>query len=69
MNLKEYVPISIGVFVAVVLMARYLGIPVAPWALVLILGETIIGLQVENQRVLHFLEDLFRAFKATPRHH
>lgn len=69
MNLKQYVPISIGVFIAVVLIARYLGIPVAPWALILILGETIIGLQAENQRVLHFLEDLFRAFKTTPRHH
>jgi len=68
-NLKQYVPVSIGVFIAVVLIARYLGIPAAPWALVLLLGETIIGLQVEDQRVLHFLEDLFRAFRSTPKHH
>ncbi len=69
MNLKQYVPLSIGVFAGVILLTRYLGVPFTPFALVVLFGETIIGLQIENQRVLHFLEDVFRAFETTPRHH
>ncbi len=69
MSLKQYVPISIGVFAGVILLARYLGVPFAPFALVVLFGETIVGLQIEEQRVLHFLEDVFRGLKTTPRHH
>ena len=69
MNLKQYVPVSIGIFAGAILLARFLGVPFAPFALVIVFGETIIGLQVENQRVLRFLEDVFRGFKTTPRHH
>jgi len=67
MELKHYVPVSIGVFVAVILAARYFGVPFAPFALVLLVGETIIGLQLEDQKVFRFLENLGNAFKSTPR--
>ena len=69
MPLKQYIPISIGVFALVLLTARHYSIPVAPFALVLLVGETIIGLQMEDQRVFRFLEDLVRALKSNPKSH
>ena len=66
MDLKRYVPISIGVFAAVILVARYFAVPVAPFALIVLVGETIIGFQLEDQKVFRFLETLAHAFK--PRH-
>ena len=69
MRLVQYVPISIGVFAAVVFVARYFGVPAAPFALVILVGEIIIGLQVENQRILHILGDVVRGFKSVARHH
>jgi hypothetical protein len=65
MDLKHYVPISIGVFAAVILTTRLFGVPFAPFAFVLLVGETIIGLQLEDQRVSRFLENLAHAFKPT----
>ena len=67
MLLKQYIPISIGVFVLVLLAARYYSVPIAPFALVLLVGETIIGLQLEDQKVARFLEDLVRALKSNPK--
>jgi len=69
MNLKQYVPLSIGIFAGGILLARYLGVPFAPFAVVIVFGETLIGLQIEHQRVLRFLEDVFRGLKTAPRHH
>ena len=68
MDLKHYVPISIGVFAAFIAATHYFGVPFAPFALVLLIGETIIGLQLENQRVSRFLENLAGAFKPRPHH-
>jgi hypothetical protein len=65
MDLKHYIPISIGVFAAVVLAARYFGLPPAPFVFILLIGETMLGLQMENQKIFRFLEDLARAFKPT----
>ena len=65
MNLKYYVPISIGVFAAVVMAARHFGVPPAPFVFILLVGETILGLQMEDQKVFRFLEDVARAFKPT----
>lgn len=66
MDLKHYVPISIGVFAAVILVARYFAVPAAPFVFILLVGETIIGFQLEDQKVFRFLETLAHAFK--PRH-
>jgi len=63
MELKQYVPISIGVFAAVILAARHFGVPPAPFVFILLVGETIIGLQLEDQKVFRFLENLASAFK------
>ena len=71
MDLKHYVPISVAVFAALIVATRYFAVPFAPFAFVLLIGETMIGLQIENQRVSRFLEDLLKAFKAGlgPTHH
>jgi len=69
MPLKHYIPISIGVFVLVLLTAHHYSVPIAPFALVLLVGETMIGLQLEDQRVSRFLEDLMQAFKSNPKSH
>jgi len=69
MDLKRYVPISIGVFIALMLATRYFGIPFAPFALVLLVGETILGLQLEDQKVYRFLVDIFSGFKSKPHSH
>lgn len=69
MSLKHYIPISVGVFALVLLTARYYSVPIAPFALVLLVGETIIGLQLENQRVFRFLEDIARSLKSNLRPH
>ena len=69
MPLKHYIPISVGVFVLVILTARYYSVPVAPFALILLVGETIIGLQMEDQKVSRFLENLVRALKSDPKPH
>ena len=65
MDLKHYVPISVGVFAAVFLAARFFGVPFAPFAFVLLVGETIIGLQLEDHKVSRFLENLASAFRPT----
>jgi hypothetical protein len=69
MPLKHYIPISIGVFVLVILTARYHSVPIAPFALVLLVGETIIGLQLEDQRISRLLEDIVRSFKSNLKPH
>ena len=69
MPLKYYIPISIGVFVLVILAARYYSLPIAPFALVLLVGETIIGLQMEDQKVSRFLEGLVRSLKSNLKLH
>lgn len=65
MELKHYIPISVGVFIAVVLVAHYFSVPIAPFALILLVGETLLGLQMEDQKVLRFLQDLMGAFKTS----
>ncbi|HLW77661.1 MAG TPA: hypothetical protein VKS01_11765 [Bryobacteraceae bacterium] len=39
--------------------------PVAPFAIILLVGETLIGLELENHRVPRLLHEIFRA----PKHH
>jgi hypothetical protein len=68
-DLKHYIPVSIGLFLGVILIARYFAVPIAPFAVVLLVGETIIGFQLEDQRVFRFLEDLFKSIKASGGQH
>ena len=65
MDLRHYVPISVGVFAALIVATRYFAVPFVPFAFVLLTGETIIGLQLEDQRVSRFLEDMVKSFRAS----
>ena len=69
MPLKHYIPISIGVFALVILTAHYYSVPVAPFAIVLLVGETILGLQLEDQKIFRFLEALAQSVKSGLKHH
>jgi len=69
MPLKHYIPISVGIFLLVILTARHYAVPIAPFALVLLVGETIIGLQVEDQKIYRFLEDLVQSLKSNLKAH
>ena len=64
MALRHYFPISVGVFVLVVAMARYFAMPVMPFAVIVLAGETLLGFQLEDHRVSNFLKEMFRP----PRH-
>ena len=59
MRLKHYVPISIGFFAAVVAAAHYSPAPVLPLAAILLVGETLLGFQLEDHKVPRLLSKLF----------
>jgi hypothetical protein len=64
MTLRNYIPISIGVFVLTMAIARYFAMPLLPFAVILLGGETLLGFALEEGRVPNFLRELFRP----PRH-
>jgi hypothetical protein len=61
MTLAKYFPISVALFVAVVSGAIYYSLPVAPFALILLAGETLIGFELEDHRVPRFLGQIFKS--------
>jgi hypothetical protein len=63
MSLKYYVPISVVMFVLVVCGAYFFSVPILPFALVLLAGETLLGFEVEDHKVPRFLSEVFRAPK------
>ena len=65
MTLKQYFPISVAAFVAVISLIEYLNVPAAPFAFVLLTAETLIGFQLEDHRIPKYIASIFRA----PKHH
>jgi hypothetical protein len=63
MRLKYYFPISVGLFATVVAGAYYSHVPIAPLAIILLVGETLLGFQLEDHRVQRILSRLFRPVK------
>ncbi len=59
MTLRQYVPLSLAVFVLVYAGARSFNVPFAPFALILLAGETLLGFQVEDHRVPRFFKSIF----------
>ena len=59
MRLRQYIPVSVGMFVFVIAAARYFSFPVLPFAVILLAGETLLGFQVEDHKVPHALKSLF----------
>jgi hypothetical protein len=64
MNLSQYLPISVGAFVAVMAGALYFSVPILPFAVILLAGETLLGFQLEDHKVPRFLMALFRPPKS-----
>jgi len=60
MALRSYFPLSIAVFVLVMAITRYFSVPFAPFAVILLAGETLLGFQVEDHRAQRFLKELFK---------
>ena len=63
MSLKNYFLWSVGIFVLIVAGIDYLPIPVLPFAIILLVGETLLGFQVEDHRVPRLLGQLFGGAK------
>ena len=59
MSLKNYFLWSVGIFVLAVAGIHYLPIPVLPFVIILVMGETLLGFQVEDHRVPRVLGQLF----------
>jgi len=68
MTLKHYFPISVAVFVLAVVAAHSFAVPVAPFALILLVGETLLGFQVEDHKAARFVGDLLRKEPANRAH-
>jgi hypothetical protein len=60
MRLRQYFPISAAIFFAAVIGFSYTAVPVAPVAVILLLGETLLGFQLEDHKVPRMLASVFR---------
>ena len=63
MTLKNYFLLSVGFFVLVVAGVHYFPIPILPFVIILLVGETLFGFQVEDHRVPRLLTKLFSVSK------
>jgi hypothetical protein len=63
MKLKYYFPISVGVLLLFIGAVHSLSLPVLPFAVLILFGETLLGFQVENHRVQHWVDDLWKAIR------
>jgi hypothetical protein len=63
MRLKYYFPISVGVFLALIGAVHSLSFPVLPFAVLVLFGETLLGFQVENHKVQHWVDGLWKAIQ------
>lgn len=60
MTLKQYFPISVAVFVLVVAAAVYFNVPILPFAVILLAGETLLGFEIDDHKAARFMKELFR---------
>jgi hypothetical protein len=61
MPLRHYFLLSVGILVLVVAAVHSLAIPILPFALIVLFGETLLGFQVEDHKVPRLLAAIFRA--------
>jgi hypothetical protein len=59
MTVKQYFPISVAVFVALGAVAHHFSVPFAPFAAILLTGETLLGFQLEDHKVAKAVKQLF----------
>ncbi len=63
MTVKTYFPISAAVLALVVGLCIHYSVPVAPFAAILLVGETLLGFQLEDHKVAKSLKQLFTVAK------
>lgn len=63
MTVKRYFPISAGIFVLVVALAYHFSVPIGPFAAILLVGETLLGFQLEDHKVPRTLKQVFTVHK------
>ncbi len=63
MTLKRYFPISVSVFILAGALAHHFSVPFAPFAAVLLAGETLLGFQLEDHKIAKALKRLFTVGK------
>ena len=63
MTLKKYFLLSVGIFVLAIAGIHYLPIPILPFVIILLVGETLLGFQIEDHRVPRVLAELFTVSK------
>ncbi len=63
MTLKRYFLFSVAVFLLVVGLAYHFSVPIGPFAAILLVGETLLGFQLEDHRVPKSLKQIFTAPK------
>jgi hypothetical protein len=69
MVLRQYFPISVGFFVLVVVLARHFAVPVVPFAVATLVGETLVGVQLEDNKIAHLVGGLLKSLKSNPHQH
>ena len=65
MTLKHYFALSVVVFILVVAFVHHLGVPILPFVVVLLAGETLLGFEAEDRKVPRLLQALFTGPKNT----
>ena len=63
MTLKQYFPLSIAVLIGMIAIVRATSAPLAPFIIILLAAETLVGFELEDHKVPKLLHEIFRAPK------
>ncbi len=69
MALKQYFPISVAFFVLVIVLAHRFAVPIVPFAVAALVGETLVGIQLEDNKIAHLFGGLLKSLKSDPHQH
>ena len=58
MTIKQYFPISVAFLALVVATTHHFGVPALPFAVIILVGETLLGFQLEDHKVPRILSRL-----------
>ena len=61
MTLKKYFPLSIAVLIGMIAIVRATPAPLAPFIIILLVAETLVGFELEDHKVPKLLKEIFRA--------
>ena len=65
MRIKYYFPLSVAIFAFVAGLAHHFVVPVAPFAVVLLAGETLLGFQLEDHKAARVVGEFLKPFKTS----